>query len=51
LKAGASIWFENGGVVGPGLKTRGVASPKDSADGGTYHRIEGIIPRIFINYL
>jgi len=30
----ASIWFENCGVVGPGLKT-GVVGPKSSTDGGT----------------
>ena len=27
-------WFENGGVVGPDLKS-GVVSPKSSSDGGT----------------
>jgi len=28
----ASIWFENWGIVGPGLETEGVVYPKSSTD-------------------
>ena len=35
--------FETGGVVGPGLKTGVMVGPKIM-----WHRIEGIIPWIFI---
>jgi len=46
----ALIGFKNWGVVGPGFKTEGVVvlNPKSSTDGGTQHRIGGIIPGLFI---
>jgi len=38
FKTGACCgsWFENWGVMGDGLKTRGVVGPKNSADEDTY---------------
>jgi len=32
--------------MGPVLKTGGVVSPKNSADGGALHRIKGTIPGV-----
>jgi len=45
---GCKSGVKTGGVVSPGVKFGDVMGTKISTEIGAYHRIEGIIPRIFI---
>lgn len=39
------------GVMSPGLKTRDVACPNNSTDGGAWDKVGGIIPEFVFGYM